>query len=280
MLYSDLFSKSMSLLDSRNKGLDVQLMMETAFGLSRTEFWIKKNETITDLKGLQRFYRYRARRLKKEPMAYILKKRDFYGLTFYVDKNVLIPRPETEILVEKAISLIEAPSEILDIGAGSGIISILLAKETGSTVTSVENSEKAVKVLKRNIAQHEVKDKVFPLCADLFPSPSKLFHMIVSNPPYIPEREWSELEPGVRDFEPKTALAAGDDGLDVIRRIIKHAGDYLKPGGFLLMEIGYNQKEPVNALLEEAGFSHIEFVNDLSQIPRVAVGKHAAHAPY
>jgi release factor glutamine methyltransferase len=97
--------------------------------------------------------------------------------------------------------------------------------------------------------------------------------MIVSNPPYIPESEWRELEPGVRDFEPKAALAAGDDGLDVIRRIIKHSRDYLKPGGFLLMEIGYNQKDRVKVLLEEAGFCTIEFVNDFSQIPRVAVAQ-------
>jgi release factor glutamine methyltransferase len=280
MNYSDLFFRSMALLDSTNKGLDIQLLMEAAFGLSRTEFWIKKNEEITDHKALRKFYRYRTRRLKKEPIAYIIKKRDFYGLTFYVDKNVLIPRPETEILVEKAAGLLTAPSEILDIGAGSGIISITLAKETGSTVTAVENCKKALKVLKRNITLHNVKDRVVPLCADLFPSPGRRFDMIVSNPPYIPESEWRELEPGVRDFEPKVALAAGDDGLDVIRRIIEHAGDYLKPGGILLMEIGYNQRDRVKVLLEEAGFCSVEFVNDFSQIPRVAVGKHAARAPY
>jgi len=259
----------MALLDSNNKGLDIQLLIEAAFGLSRTDFWIKKNDTITDLTALRKFYRYRARRLRKEPIAYILEKRDFYGLTFYVDKNVLIPRPETEILVEHAAELLKTPSEILDIGAGSGIISITLAKETGSTVTAVENSKKALKVLEKNITRHGVGDRVFPLCADLFPPAGKQFDMIVSNPPYIPEKEWRELEPGVKDFEPKAALAAGDDGLIFIRKIIRHAGDYLKPGGALLMEIGYNQKEQVQNLLNEARFSEIDFFNDYSQIPRV-----------
>lgn len=262
----------MALLNSTNKGLDIQLLMEAAFGLSRTDFWIKKNETITDPAALRKFYRYRARRQKKEPIAYILKKRDFYGLTFYVDKSVLIPRPETEILVEHAAEKIESPSEILDIGAGSGIISITLAKKTGSMVTAVENSKNALKVFEKNIIQHGVKDRVLPLCADLFPPRAKRFDMIVSNPPYIPEKEWLELEPGVKDFEPKAALTAGDDGLFFIRRIIERAGDYLKPGGALLIEIGYNQKEQVKNLLNEAGFSEIDFVNDYNQIPRVAFG--------
>jgi len=241
MNYSDLFSRSMALLNSKNKGLDIQLLIESAFGLSRTDFWIKKNDTITDLAALRKFYRYRARRLKKEPIAYILKKRDFYGLTFYVDKNVLIPRPETEILVEKAAELLKTPSEILDIGTGSGIIAITLAKETGAAATAVENSKKALKVLEKNITLHDVGDRVFPLCADLFPPTGKQFDMIVSNPPYIPEKEWRELEPGVKDFEPKAALAAGDDGLIFIRRIIRHAGDNLKPGGTLLMGSGCNR---------------------------------------
>lgn len=273
MKYSDLFSRSMALLESNNKGLDIQLLMEAAFNLSRTEFWIKKDQKVTDITALRKFYRYRARRLKKEPIAYILKRRDFYGLTFYVDKNVLIPRPETEILVEKAAERLKPLSKILDIGAGSGIISITLAKETNSTVTAVENSKKALKVLEKNITRHDVRDRVFPLCADLFPPKGTLFDMIVSNPPYIPEKEWRELEPGVRAFEPKTALTAGDDGLVFIRRIIERAGDYLKPGGALLMEIGYNQKDQVEKLLSEAGFSNIDFFNDYSQIPRVAFGK-------
>ena len=272
MNYSNLFSRSMALLDSNNKGLDIQLLIEAAFGLSRTDFWIKKNEPITDLSALRKFYRYRARRVKKEPIAYILRKRDFYGLTFYVDKNVLIPRPETEILVEHAVELLKRPSsEILDIGTGSGIIAITLAKETGAAVTAVENSKKALKVLEKNITLHDVKDRVFPLHADLFPPAGKQFDMIVSNPPYIPEKEWRELEPGVKDFEPKAALAAGDDGLIFIRKIIRHAGDYLKPGGALLMEIGYDQKEQVENLLVEAGFSNIDFFNDYNQIPRVVL---------
>lgn len=273
MRYSDLFSYSVACLDSKSKELETQILIEDAFNLSRTEFWIKKNDTITDMTGLRLFYRHRARRLEKEPIAYILKRKEFYGRTFRVNRGVLIPRAETEILVEAAIKRLGSPSEILDIGAGSGIISIILALETGSTVSALEKSRRAIYVLKRNIAAHGVKDRVINLQANLFPPGKRRFDMIVSNPPYVPEGEWRKLEPGVRDFEPKMALVAGNDGLLYIREIIRRAGDYLKPGGTLALEFGYGQNERVRALLEDAGFHDIEIIEDYSHIPRVAVGK-------
>jgi release factor glutamine methyltransferase len=273
MRFSNLFSNSLKKFQNEDKALDIQLLMEAAFKFTREESWIKKNETINDNTALRKFYRYRHRLINNEPIAYILKKKEFYGETFYINKNVLVPRPETEILVEKAIELIDKPGEVLDIGTGSGIIAILLAKRTGSKVTAVEKSEKALYILKKNIALHGVGDKVIPICADLFPPEPKRFDMIVSNPPYIPEAEWRELDPMVRDYEPKEALAAGGDGLAIIRRIVKQAGDYLKPGGKLLMEIGYNQKQQVEILLKEAGFSDINFYNDYNHIPRVVSGK-------
>lgn len=273
MRYSDLFSNSLKKFKDKDKALDIQVLMETVFNLTRTEFWTRKNETIKDGTALKKFYRYKARLLKNEPIAYILKKKEFYELTFYIDKNVLIPRPETEILVEKAIRFIKAPAEILDIGAGSGNIAILLAKHTGSTVTAIENSKKALYVLKKNIKMHTAGDRVIPVFADLFPPAGKKFNMIVSNPPYIPETEWGELDPTVRDYEPRAALVADEDGMAVIRRITAKAKDYLKPGGKLLMEIGYNQKQRVSSLLKEAEFSNIEFFNDYSHIPRVAAAQ-------
>ena len=225
------------------------------------------------MSGLRRFYRYRARRLKREPIAYILKKKEFYGRTFRVNPNVLIPRAETEILVEEAVRRINSPVEILDIGAGSGIISIILAIETNSTITAVEKSRSAMYVLKRNISSHKVKDRVIPLRANLFPPLQKRYDMIVSNPPYVPENEWEQLEPGVKDYEPKMALAAGEDGLLYIREIIRRAGEFLKPGGTLALEFGYGQDEKVRTLLEDAGFHDIEIIDDYSHIPRVAAAK-------
>ncbi len=274
MRFSNLFSNSLKKFQAEDKALEIQLLMEAAFNFTREEFWAKKNETNNNNDAaLRKFYRHRNRLLNNEPIAHILKKKDFYGETFCINKNVLIPRPETEILVEKAIELLAKPKKVLDIGTGSGIIAILLAKRTGAVVTAVEKNEKAIYILKKNIALHGVGDKVIPVCDDLFPPEPEGFDMIVSNPPYVPEAEWRELDSMVRDYEPKEALAAGEDGLAIIRRIVKQVKHYLKPGGNLLMEIGYNQKQPVEILLKKAGFSNIDFYNDYNHIPRVVSGK-------
>jgi release factor glutamine methyltransferase len=274
VLYSELFSKSLKKINDKDKSLELQLLLEFAFNLTREQSWIKKNEKITDNIGLRKFYRYRKRLLQNEPIAYILKQKEFYGETFYVNKNVLIPRPETEILVEHAIENInKKPANILDIGSGSGIIAILLAKLTGSTVTAVEKSRKAFYVLKKNIALHGVTEKVVPVYGDLFPAAANGFDMIVSNPPYVSEAEWQELTPGVKDHEPKEALVAGEDGLLIIRRIVDGADYFLKPGGKLLMEIGYKQAASVRKILEASQFSQVEFFNDYSKIPRVVLAQ-------
>jgi len=272
VLYSELFSRSLKKFNDKDKTLDLQILIEFAFDLTREQFWIKKNEKITDNIGLKKFYRYRERLLQNEPIAYILKQKEFYGETFYINKNVLIPRPETEILVEHAIENInKKPANILDIGSGSGIIAILLAKLTGAAVTAVEKSRKAFYVLKKNIALHGVTEKVTPINGDLFPAAANRFDMIVSNPPYGSEAEWQELAPNVRDYEPKEAVVAGEDGLLVIRRIVEGANYFLKPGGKLLMEIGYNQESPVRKILEASQFSQVEFFKDYSSIPRVVL---------
>jgi release factor glutamine methyltransferase len=278
VLYSELFSKSLKKFNDKDKSLDLQILIEFAFNLTREQFWIKKNEEITDKTGLRKFYRYRKRLLQDEPIAYILKQKEFYGETFYINKNVLIPRPETEILVEHAIEGIsKKPANILDIGSGSGVIAILLAKLTDSTVTAIEKSRKAFYVLKKNIALHGVTEKVIPVYGDLFPAAANRFDMIVSNPPYGSEAEWQDLAPNIKDHEPKEAVVAGEDGLLVIRRIIKGADYFLKPGGILLMEIGYKQEESVRNILAASKFSQIEFFKDYSSIPRVVLAQLAEY---
>jgi release factor glutamine methyltransferase len=209
------------------------------------------------------------RRREGEPVAYLTGEKEFWSLAFRVTPGVLIPRPETEILVEHAISLIKEPANILDIGSGSGVIAVLLAKLTGSTVTAVEKSRGAFYVLKKNIALHGVTGKVTPVYGDLFPAAANGFDMIVSNPPYVSEAEWQELAPNVNDHEPKEALVAGEDGLLIIRRIVNGADYFLKQGGKLLIEIGYKQEASVREILAVSKFSRVEFFNDYSGIPRV-----------
>ncbi|MCP4221008.1 MAG: peptide chain release factor N(5)-glutamine methyltransferase [bacterium] len=306
MRYSDLFTNSIKKLPDQSGAMDIQLLMEKAFGLTRSQFWIKKPEEITDKTALNRFYRYRRRLLNQEPTAHILGEKEFYGETFAVNRHVLVPRPETEILVEKAAECFNTPScdvapapsdgtatpgnavptprdqavtpgngtpsRILDIGSGSGVIAIMLAKLTGSRVTAVENSPDALRVLKKNIRLHNVGKLVTPLPADLFPPPGTTYHMIVSNPPYIPETEWRDLEPNVRDHEPKCALVADDQGYALIRKIIQKAHNYLEPGGRLLMEIGYNQSQATAEILKTNDFSNIGFFKDYAGIPRIAYG--------
>ncbi|MCP4148534.1 MAG: peptide chain release factor N(5)-glutamine methyltransferase [bacterium] len=309
MNYSELFSDTVKEFPRQDAALDIQLLLEAAFNITRTDFFIKKNDPVTNSDALNKFRSYLRLLEQNVPVAYILGSQEFYSELFLVDENVLIPRPETEILVERAAGFIDSPAKILDIGAGSGIISIMLAKLTGSHVTAVDISPCALAVLKKNIALHHVEDRVFPLLADLFPgnpipnNPAKTqnsqnslnsfnslnscnscnslnslnsltsFDMIVSNPPYIPVEEWRELEPCVKEHEPQLALTADENGLNIIRRIIDGAHNVLKPGGLLLMEIGYNQSQPVKELLENAGFSNIEFFNDYSKIPRIACGR-------
>lgn len=272
ILYSELYADSLEIFANKNKTLEIQVLIEAAFKLTRAEFWMRKNEPVKNAYALRNFYWYRNRLLKNEPIAYILKKKEFYGETFYINKNVLIPRPETEILVETAAQFIKKPATVLDIGSGSGVIAIILAKRTGARVTAVEKSTKALYALRKNIALHGVSDKVFPVCANVFPLNGELFDMIVSNPPYIPEAEWRELDSTVRDYEPRVALVAGEDGLSIIRRIVAGAFRVLKPGGKLVMEIGYNQAQRVHELLEKAGFRDIAFHEDYSHIPRVVEG--------
>jgi len=276
VLYSQLFSFALEQLEDKSKALDLHVILEETFHITRAEFYSKKNREITDLANLRKFYRRRQLLLKGVPLAYIIKKKEFYSETFYVNHNVLIPRPETEILVETTLKYLESlqkPAKVLDIGAGSGNISILLAKHTNSNITAVEISREALYVLKKNIELFHLEKKITALHADLFPKTSFLFDAIVSNPPYISLNEWKTLQPNVRDHEPKIALVGGKDGLELIRRIAKTAPVHLVPGGKLFLEIGYNQKTAVQTILLKSGFTSLEFIEDLDHIPRVAIAQ-------
>jgi release factor glutamine methyltransferase len=223
------------------------------------------------------------RRLAGEPIQYITGEAEFYGLPFHVNGDVLIPRPETEHLVETATALAAklrltgAISEvrIVDVGTGSGAIAVALAHALPfAQIAATDISAAALAVAKANAARHGVADRVRFFEGDLLePVAGEHFDMVVSNPPYVPESDRNTLDVEVRDYEPAQALFAGEDGLAIYRRLIPAAFEALVLGGFLALEIGYGQQEAMQALLKKEGFAGIEFIADLQGIARVAAAR-------
>jgi release factor glutamine methyltransferase len=225
------------------------------------------------------------RRLEHEPIQYITKEAHFMGLQFYVDKNVLIPRPETEILVSEALTILKGKSEealrVLDIGTGSGNIPISIAHfQKNIIVDSVDVSEDALSVAQRNVENNEVAGRVQLKKCDVLNYQNELdgqqFDMLVSNPPYISDAEFELLSKEVKDFEPQIALNDGNDGLTFYRAITNLSCQLLKPGGWLLFEVAYNQSEDVKSILQKANYQNIEAVLDLERIPRVIKAQKAS----
>jgi release factor glutamine methyltransferase len=211
-----------------------------------------------------------ARRARNEPVQYITGTQEFYGRSFTVTPAVLIPRPETEHLVESALALDPAPTRILDIGTGSGILAITLALELrNATVTATDISAEALALARQNARSLRAEGRMRFVASDLFAAlANERFDCIVANPPYVATDE--VLEPQVRDYEPASALYAGEDGLALYRRLIPGAAAHLEPGGHLLLEIGHGQRDAVGGLLRAARFEGIRFIDDLQGIPRVA----------
>jgi release factor glutamine methyltransferase len=218
-----------------------------------------------------------ARRAEGEPVAYLVGSREFYGREFHVTPAVLIPRPETELLVEVALSKVSrgvtggnprgSTPRILDLGAGSGCVAITLALELDCEVTAVDVSADALAVVRENAAR--LGAKVTVVESDWFSAIDGRFDVIVGNPPYVAVGD-AHLGEGDLRFEPMTALACGVDGLSAIRRIVTEAPRHLLPGGWLFLEHGYDQAEAMHALLAEAGFGAIEQHRDLAGIVRVS----------
>jgi release factor glutamine methyltransferase len=213
------------------------------------------------------------RRSRGEPMAYILGEREFYGLEFLVTPAVLIPRPETELLVELALARIpaDAAARVLDLGTGSGAIAVTLARERPQAqLTAVDVDYAALGVARENARRHRVRVRFF--CGDwLGPLPGETFDLIVSNPPYVAAGD-AHLASGDVRFEPQRALVGGADGLDCIRTIVATARPHLHSGASLLFEHGYDQAEACRALLLAHGFADVQSWPDLAGIPRVSGG--------
>jgi release factor glutamine methyltransferase len=216
------------------------------------------------------------RRGTREPLQHVLGTAEFHGRTFACDKRALVPRPETEQLVELALEIAKdkPAATILDIGTGSGVIVLTIALELPSaTLHATDLSPDALALAAENAARHALTDRIVFHQADLLPPDGTRFDLIIANLPYIPAEEIASLSPEVR-HDPASALDGGADGLDLIRRLIETAPDRLAPGGALLLEIGLGQADAVNTLLSARKFRDISVRPDYQNIPRFAVGFH------
>ena len=240
-------------------------------------FIITHPETLLAPADVQRFRFYVERRAAGEPAQYITGHQEFFRLDFEVTPDVLIPRPETELLVEAALDLLRATRSplVCDVGTGSGCIAIsILQEQTHARAVGLDISTTALRVAARNASRHSVRERLTLIASDCFaaldPSSAR-FTMIVSNPPYVAEESLAGLQREVREHEPRVALTPGTDGLCVIRRLLADASRFLLPGGHLLMEIGYDQRTAVEQLIDPQRWILLETHKDLQGIPRTIV---------
>jgi release factor glutamine methyltransferase len=254
-------------------------LLAHVLGRDRTFILGHADDPISD-EQLQKFYEGLAARASRKPLQYITGHQEFYGLDFEVNEDVLIPRPETELLVElalKATAESTAALLICDVGTGSGCIAITLLHQLPQVrVVAIDISAAALAVAERNAARHAVTDRIEFIVSDCFAEmdPGRtVFDLIVSNPPYVAEGAFAGLQREVRDFEPRTALMAGPDGLAVIRRLLQEAPAFLKPGGQFLFEIGFDQGAALEGLLQEPTerdvWKLLDIHPDLQGIPRI-----------
>ncbi len=217
-----------------------------------------------------------ARRATREPLAYILGYREFYGRAFAVAPAVLIPRPETELIVEYALAHLPADRfvRLVDVGTGSGALAVTLAAERPAWhVEAVDLSREALDEARRNARTHGVLDRITFLQGDLLAPTMGTFDAIVANPPYVARRDAPGLMPEVRDHEPALALYGGPDGLDLPRRLLAEASGRLVPGGWIAMEFGYGQEDDVTSAAQDAGLHVVTVLCDLQGIARTLVAR-------
>lgn len=254
--------------------LDAEVLLAHALGLTRAQLYARLDQRLSP-QDRERYQALLARRARHEPVAYIVGHRAFYGLDFFVDRRVLIPRPETELLVERAISMARARSLrlIADVGTGCGAIAVTLAVHLPeATLYALDASPDALAVAEANCRRHGVEGRVRLLLGDLLSPLPQPVDLIVANLPYIPRGELRGLPRAIRDYEPLAALDGGEDGLEAIRRLLAQAGEHLRPRGAILLEIGADQGPAVVALARRHfPTARAEIAKDYAGLDRVVI---------
>ncbi len=263
--------------------LDAELLLAHCLGLTRTQLYANLQQALSPT-GLASYRQLIERRARHEPVAYIVGYKEFYGLDFHVDRRVLIPRPETELLVERAIGLASGIRDrdyglgvdsliLADVGTGSGAVAVSLAVNLPQAmVYAIDASAEALEVAAINCCRHAVEDRVHLLQGDLLDPLPMPVNLIVANLPYVTEKELAELQPEIRCYEPLSALDGGPDGLSYIRHLLAQAEGYLKPGGAILLEIGARQGEAVLDLARcHFPKADIELCQDYAGLDRIVI---------
>ena len=256
--------------------IDAKLLASYVLGYSNLELILNSNLEVSQEDEVA-YEGYISQRCSGRPLQHITKEQEFMGLTFYVDHHVLIPRQDTETLIEVLVEKSRSKpfKKIIEVGVGSGCISISLAKFIPSAqITGLDISKEALEIAKKNAINNQVDHQIEWVYGDLlkdYKAKDKV-DLIVSNPPYITSNDCCGLEADVREYEPMLALDGGEDGLEFYREITKQAREYLVKGGLLAYEIGYNQSEDVRIIMERAGFAEIEQIKDLANKDRIVLG--------
>jgi release factor glutamine methyltransferase len=254
--------------------LDAELLLAQVLDKDRMHLYLDMDRPLLE-DELASYRGLLKRRAELEPIAYILGHKEFYSHDFMVSREVLIPRPETELLVEKTVEMAPHGGEVFEIGVGSGavIISILLERPDLTGYGS-DVSEGAIAVARQNAQTLGVEDRLHLHTGDLFQGISRKFPVIVTNPPYVATHDTHQLQEDVLKFEPGCALFAGNDGLDIIRKIIGQASDHLEPGGRLIMEIGHDQKGAVEQMVKDNGeLTLLIWIRDLAGADRTVIAE-------
>ena len=268
-------------IGANNAALDAELLARQVLGWDKAKFLTDRNEAATTM-FLLSYEHFVARRMRREPVSYILGTREFWSLDFEVTPDVLIPRPETELIVEEALERLReagrSPHLIYDIGTGSGVLAVVLAREfPDARVIATDISPEALNVAKRNAMRHGVAGRISFVETSFLDALDEPADLIVSNPPYVPEPSGPALSPEVRDYEPGVAVYGGDDGMEGLRRVLMDSAARMVPGGFLIMEFGCGQDDAVLRLVNDApAFSLVKVRADLQDIPRTLVAQRRA----
>ena len=265
--------------NTESPSLETQMMIAKVIEKDRLYIMLNLEEDIDESK-VEIIKTMIDKRKDSYPLQYILGEREFWGMDFKVSEGVLIPRQDTEILVEETLKKLKdnkhkSNLKGFEIGVGSGIISITLLKEIETlTMIGVDINDKAIELTKANALKHEVSDRLCILNSNLFEKINKenQFDFIISNPPYIETKVIDSLQEDIKQHEPKLALDGGEDGLDFYRAIIEQSKSYISPEGFIAFEIGYNQAEAVKKIFVENGYPNVTIAKDLAGFDRVVIG--------